>query len=133
MSKADKLLDAATPGALVKAYLTLRRKRDACRNLEKETIGKMRVLQNAIYRKMIALGQDSFKAEGHLVYQSNLTSITMTDREEFFQFVEDNQAFDLLEARLNKEAVELYEQENDGALPPGVKKETILKLGVRKA
>lgn len=133
MSKADELLKKAAPGTLVKAYLTLRRKRDACRALEKDTISRMRIIQHAILAKMVELKQTAFKSEDHLVYQNDLDSITLADRDEFFAFVEANQAYDLLEARLSKEAVELYEAENEGKLPPGVKKETIVRLGVRKA
>jgi hypothetical protein len=130
---ATEALKKATPGALVEAYLTLRRKRDACRALEKETVAKMGILQGALLTKMKDLKQEAFKAMGQTVYHYDAVSLTVSDRKAFMEFVQENEAFDLLDARAGKEAVELYMAENGGELPPGLTKSVVLKLGVRKA
>lgn len=126
----DNLL-AAVPSTLVEMYIRLRLKRDAARQVEQETSAKMTLIGSYILAKMKDLGQDGFKAVGFTVFKTTLTSAKVVEREAFFDFIKTAQAYDLLEARVSKEAAQTFLAEN-GVPIPGVQMDEITRLSVRK-
>src|SRR4030095_1479954 len=55
----------------------------------------------------------------------------LTDPDAFMAFVRENERFDLLERRANKTGILEYAQEHHGQLPPGVKLNIKVDVGVR--
>ena len=96
-------LNATSPATLVDMYIKLRRKRNAAREIDKETNAKMDIIGSFIRQKMDALGQDGFKASGHVVFKSEMDTAKVNDSDLFFQFVKESLMFELLEARVSKE------------------------------
>jgi hypothetical protein len=125
-------LEAARPDDLTAAYLTLRKKRDELREQEKQITARMEILATILLNKMAALGQDAFRAVGSTVHSYTFVSASVSDRELLLEHVRNNNAFEFLDLRANKESAVEYEI-NNGTPPPGVKINRTLKLGVRKS
>ena len=77
-------------------------------------------------------GMDSVKTPAGTAYQTTRTSATIADRDVFMSHVKANLAWDLLEVRVNKSAVEAV-QEETGELPPGVNLNTTRVVNVRRS
>lgn len=108
---------------LVEKYILLRdRKADLKRDYE----GKVAALDK-VMEKMEAVLLDAFQTSGvesvrtaaGTAYKSTRTSATVADWDAFFAFVKEHQAFELIERRCSKTAVEQYRAANDD-LPPGL-------------
>lgn len=82
----------------------------------KEALAK---LETAALELMAAAGVDSMKTAAGTAYQTVRTSVTVADRSAFMDYVKSTQAFDLLDVRPNKTAVEAFLQEHQD-VPPGV-------------
>ena len=65
-------------------------------------------------------GMESVKTEFGTAYKSVRTSASVADWDAFFAHVRENGAFELIERRCNKTAVEQFKAANDGQLPPGL-------------
>jgi hypothetical protein len=121
-----------TPAELVARYVALRDARQKLRDQEKALTARMEKLQGYLLMVMNKLGQDSFSAAGFTAYKTELTTVSVEDREAFMAYVRANEAFDLLEVRAGKEATLAFVEENED-LPPGVKVNMMIKVNVRQA
>lgn len=77
-------------------------------------------------------GMDSVKTPAGTAYQTTRTSATIADRDVFMSHVKENLAWDLLEVRVNKSAVESVQSET-GELPPGVNLNVTRVVNVRRS
>lgn len=75
---------------------------------------------------------ESCKTAAGTAYKTTRTSYTVADRDTFFQFVRDNEAFEMLESRVNKKAAEEYKAAN-GEIPPGVNYRSEQVVNVRRS
>ena len=75
-----------------------------------------RLLTNALNEQ----GVEAMRTTSGTVHRSIKVSTTVEDREAYLQFVKNNEAWDFLESRASKKAVEDYLKEHD-ELPPGVR------------
>jgi hypothetical protein len=125
--------DHLTPGQLTVAYLKVRGNREELRAQLKLIDAKLDIIEELLLRKLDALELDSFNAGGSVVYTADLITARVIDREMVFDFIRDSGLLELLEARVSKEAVQLYAENNGGALPPGVELHKMVRLNVRKA
>lgn len=115
-----------------------RKLRDKIKELEDAHDGAMRpyyVTQERLRAKLLehlnAEGQDSAKFRGvGTVYKEVDTSVTISDAEQFRNFVIRNEAWHLADWRASKTRVREYLQEFD-RLPPGVNYSTAYKIGFR--
>lgn len=65
-------------------------------------------------------GVEAMRTTSGMVHRSIKTSTTVEDREAYMAFVRENEAWNFLESKANKTAVEEYLEEH-GELPPGVR------------
>lgn len=77
-------------------------------------------------------GADSLKTKFGTCYSTTRRSVRASDKEAFMDYVKSHDAFDLLDIRPNKTAVEDFVGEH-GDLPPGVSSETMLAVNFRRA
>ena len=77
-------------------------------------------------------GVESVKTESGTAYSSSRTSATVADWDAFFEgYVLPNQAWEFLERRCNKGAVEQFKAANED-LPPGINWSETLTVNVRR-
>lgn len=108
---------------LVRNYIALR-DRKATLKTEYETkvaviddvMGKVEAHLLNVFNEM---GMDSVKTEFGTAYKATRTSASVADWDAFFSYVKLNDAWELLEHRCSKVAVEQFKAAN-ADLPPGV-------------
>ena len=64
-------------------------------------------------------GMESVRTANGTAYKTTRKTATVADRDAFLAYVKANDAYDLLESRVSKTAVEQYKAANDD-VPPGV-------------
>lgn len=80
----------------------------------------MAKIENAILATFDKMGGvQSIRTTHGTPYISLRESVTVADRDSYFDFVREHEAWDMLESRANKTAVLQYKQEHD-ELPPGL-------------
>lgn len=94
---------------------------------------KMLMLETWITMKADEEGLDNVKTPYGTAYWSTIASATVADRDAFMRFVREQEAFDMLENRVSKEAVKSYMAENNGLVPPGVDFSQIRRFNLRVA
>ena len=77
-------------------------------------------------------GVESMKTSAGTVYKSVATSATVQDKSAFMDYIREHLAFDLLDVRANKTAVQDFVTENQDT-PPGVIIRREMKVGFRRA
>ena len=77
-------------------------------------------------------GVESMKTSVGTAYRSERTSVTVADKSAFMDYIESNKAFDLLDVRANKTAVEGFMAENQD-VPPGVNIRREVAVNFRRA
>jgi hypothetical protein len=77
-------------------------------------------------------GVESMKTSAGTVYKSVATSATVQDKSAFMDYIKEHQAFDLLDVRANKTAVQDFVTGNQDT-PPGVVIRREMKVGFRRA
>ena len=77
-------------------------------------------------------GVESMKTSVGTAYRSERTSVTVADKSAFMGYIESNKAFDLLDVRANKTAVEGFMAENQD-VPPGVNIRREVAVNFRRA
>jgi hypothetical protein len=93
----------------------------------------MEKLAGAMHLRLNERGDESVKTEAGTAYKSTSTSIKVADREAFFNFVRDADAFEMLTAAVAKDAVKAYMEEHQDVLPPGLEQSTFTKVNFRRA
>lgn len=80
----------------------------------------MAKIENAILATFDKMGGvQSIRTTHGTPYVNLRESVTVADRDNYFDFVRENEAWDMLESRANKTAVLQYKEEH-GELPPGL-------------
>lgn len=77
-------------------------------------------------------GSESVRTSAGTMYKSTRTSVTVADKSAFLDYVKENMAFDLLDIKANKTAVEDFISANQD-IPPGtnVRREDV--VGFRRS
>jgi hypothetical protein len=121
---------------LVGHYVRLRDKKAEHKAEYDAKVKKIDEALEKIEQKLLALfnesGMESVRTEAGTAYKSLQTSANVADRDAFFQFVKDNDAFELLEARVSKKAVEEFKAANE-ELPPGVNWNARFTVNIRRS
>lgn len=109
---------------LVEKYIQLRDKKAA---IKAEYDAKVADVDNVLDKIEAVLlktfdeaGMDSVKTSSGTAYKSLRTSASVADWDAFWSYVQQNGAFEMIERRCNKTAVEQHKSANDGQLPPGL-------------
>lgn len=133
-------MDAAvkqTPAEMVEEYIKLRdgKKVAADRYGEWEDQNfnnRMKALEAQLLDVLNELGSDSLSSKSGTVYKKANTSVTVADAREFRRHVIGAEAWDLIDWRVNKTAVnDAIEAGED--LPPGVNRSVFVTVGIRRS
>jgi hypothetical protein len=98
---------------------------DACEDINV----LLKKIENKFLEQFLKTGQDSTSTGAGTAFTKQRTSDKVIDREAFLQFVKDNDAFDFIESKCNKTALDQFIEEKKD-LPPGVTRtsETIVQI-----
>lgn len=133
---AEALLPVPEIDRMVEVYIKLRDRRAARTSQyekeDKEDREKMAVIENELLRRATAEGVTGFKTEHGVTYSDVKYVCSGADWGAFYDWIVENNAFDMLERRIKSTTVKTYMEENDGAVPPGVNVMTIRQMKVRR-
>lgn len=119
----------------VEMYIRLRDKKAEISKARKEeeaaVQAKMDKLESQLMTALDKLGGEGFRATSGTAYISTRTSATVADKDAFMAHVKANQAFELMDVRVNKTAVDTYAAEH-GDVPPGVNYRTERTVSIRR-
>lgn len=122
---------------LIDNYIKLRDKVDAINNEAKEKTAKLRVLMDRIETQLAqvltAAGGKSLNTDAGTAFFKTATSCTVGDWDKTFEWIVENEAWNFLEHRVSKTAVEEFAQSTGGDLPPGVNYSTAKVVQIRRA
>lgn len=108
---------------LVEKYIALRDEKAAAKAQYEQSVAQIDALIDKIEAVLLKTfnesGMDSVKTSHGTAYRSTRTSATVADWDAFFGHIQSNEAWELLERRCSKTAVESYKQAHE-ELPPGI-------------
>ncbi|NVN99281.1 MAG: hypothetical protein HXX17_08155 [Geobacteraceae bacterium] len=108
---------------IVKTYIQVREKKSQLKAAFEEEQAKYTALQDKLEALILAkfqeMGIESTRTDYGTATATTRSSVSLADPDAFFQFVKENDAFDMIERRPAKAAVEQYKQAT-GDLPPGL-------------
>lgn len=119
---------------VAEGYVTLRNQKREVEKQHKEELAPF----NTNLKKMEAFMLDLLNQQGAqnvstaeaTVYKSKRVSVKMENWQDFFEFVQANEAWHFLTRSVSKTMVQEYLEE-EGALPPGLSISTEQTIGVR--
>lgn len=121
---------------LVHKYIVLRDKRDSIKNSVKEKVAAidetLKLVENAMLAEFQRTGAESVRTPSGTAYKTVRTSATVGDWDAVLAFIQKNDAWYMLDKRVNKTGVEQYRQEHND-LPPGVSWVEDLTINVRRS
>jgi hypothetical protein len=107
----------------VEKYIALRDKKAQMKKACDEKVAKIDAVLDKIEAALLkffdASGQESAKTQHGTAYTQLRESVTVASRDDYFDFVKEEDRWDMLESRANKIAVLQYKEEH-GELPPGL-------------
>ena len=120
---------------LIEKYIKLRDGRDALKKRHAEEMAKiagpMDQLAGILLDNLSRLGVDSVKGKHGTAFKSTKVSVTVGDWDETLAFIQENDLWHMLNKAVSKDAVKQYRDEH-GDIPPGVKYQEILDIGIRR-
>ena len=124
-----------TVDQVIEAYLKYRNKKEALeaeiKDQVKELKDKMAKLEAWIKTKADAEGVTSFKTAHGTAFVTTNDYANVADWDAVLHFIKENDAFDMLEKRVSKNAVRGYIEQNK-TVPSGVNYGTRIDVNVRK-
>jgi hypothetical protein len=108
---------------LVERYIALREKKAQIKAEYEAKVEHIDSLQSKVEGVLLRFfeeqGSSSIRTPAGTAYKATRVSATIADWDSFLEHVKANQAYEMLERRCSKVAVEQYKAAND-ELPPGV-------------
>ena len=92
----------------------------------------MAAIEGVMLASLDAAGATSMKTDAGTFYKTTQASTSIADSNEFSRHVIGSQAWELLDWRANKTAIQAI-LDAGGQLPPGINYSTFTKVGVRRA
>lgn len=127
--------DVFSVGDVIQKYMALRAKKEAVETETKEKIAsikaKMLKLEAWLKVKADADGVTSFKTDHGTAFLTTTDYANVADWDEVLRFIRENNAYDMLQRRVSKDAVRAY-LEATKEVPPGVSYGTKLDINVRR-
>lgn len=121
--------------SMVEKYIALRDKKAAMKKayeLEAEKIDTLLSrVEGILLKHFEETGTESAKTAAGTAYKSERTSATVADWDMVLGFIQSNEAWSMLDKRVNKTAVDEYRKAN-GDLPPGVNWRSEVVVNVRR-
>jgi hypothetical protein len=125
-----------TPADAVAKYIELRDRKAALKKAYEDKARlideKLKKIEAYFLKKFAESGGESAKFPAGTVFKKTRTSDKVFDREAFIAFVRDNEAFDFVENRVNKSALDQFVEET-GDLPPGVTRTSEIIVNIRRS
>ena len=125
-----------TPGEMIDKYLKLRRKVDKLKKAHEEELQPYKEVMGQIEGMLMDhLNQaklDSVKADAGTAYSQTFTHVTVENWSQTLDWIKENEQWDLLEARVAKNATLAATEEYEAPVP-GVKISQARVLRVRSA
>lgn len=125
-----------TSEQIVKAYVTLRDKKAELKAEHAKQLAPydeaLEKLEAQMMQVLDASGAESIRTPAGTAYKSSRTSVTVADKSAFMDYIQQNMAFELLDVKANKTAVEGFLSEHED-LPPGVNMRREAVVGFRRA
>lgn len=123
---------------LVKTYLTLRNEREkleaSYKSSDKELEDEMKLLEQAMLSACNDINADSVKTQYGTVMKSLKERFTISDRDNFNDFIREHAAVELFEGRIHQGNFKQFMAEHQGeGLPPGVNVMREFAVTVRKS
>ena len=124
-----------TVDEVVKGYIKLRDKKNQLKKDQAEVLKplteKMNLLENWLLRDLQTRKVESQKTAEGTAYITTMSAATVKDRDAFFDFVKENNMWDLLENRVSKSVVRDY-LEDTGEVVPGVNYQETVAVRIRR-
>lgn len=121
---------------LVGKYVKIRDAKTQIKREYDEKIAKydqaMAKVEAVLLSHFEATGSESVKTAVGTAYKSTRTSATVAEWDSFFNYVREHEAWEMLERRANKKAVEEYKTANDD-LPPGLNWREEVVVNIRRS
>ena len=122
-------------GHYIAQYIKLRERKKEQDKKHKEMMAPINdaldALESFFQLTMEKEGLDALAGSAGTAYPSTTSSVTISDKEKFLDYVRTNDLWHLLDVRPAKTAVDAYLEEQE-ITPPGVNYATITKVNVRK-
>lgn len=119
---------------VIARYMQFRQERDDIERVAKEKIktidASMDKLEAFILAKMEAEGVTTFKTPFGTAFKSTSDFASVSSWDDTLEFIKDQEAWHLLERRVNKIAVREYV--DSGSVPPGVTYGTKVNVSIRR-
>lgn len=126
--------DALEP--LVDKYIKLRDAKAKAVKQFKEKMASVDVvltrMEGTLLKQLNELGIESARAKSGTAYKSTRVSATVADWDQTLDFIKENGAWQMLERRVSKDAVQQYREVHDD-LPPGVNWREEVVVNVRRS
>lgn len=120
---------------LVGKYIALRDKKAKIRAEYQEKVSgvdaAMEKLEGILLQNFQALGVDSVKTKVGTAYTSTRSKASVADWEAFLGFVKEHEAWEMLERRASKSAVDNYRAAHD-EIPPGLNLREEITVNIRR-
>jgi hypothetical protein len=121
----------------VELYIRLRDRKAEIKAEMEAQVGEVQEKLDKIEAKLLEafdkMGAESVKTEFGTAYVSVRSSVSVADRDAFFNFVRQYEEWSLLEARASKSAVDGYRAAHDNELPPGLSTREERVVNVRRS
>ena len=120
---------------LVKNYIDLRETKKRMEAVLEEKLKTVTERMESIEIELLhffnSTGQTSAKTKYGTPYTTTVRNVSVSDSNEFFKFVKDNDAFDLVQKRVVSTVFDQYIE--DGAVIPGVNVESRVRVKIKKS
>lgn len=120
---------------IVERYIELRDRKSAIKKEYEEKVAKLEQvltkMEAVLLKHFDETGAESVRTDAGTAYKSNRTSATVGDWDAFLAHVQRTEAWEMLEHRASKRAVEEYKAANDD-LPPGINWSSEVVVNIRR-
>lgn len=121
---------------IVQKYIALRDKKAQMKKEYEDRVAGVESLMEKVEAVLLKhfeeTGSEAIKTDAGTAYKSTRTSATVADWDAVFAFIRDKEAWEMLEHRVNKKAVEEFKAANDD-LPPGVNWRSEVVVNIRRS
>src|SRR6476469_5383457 len=121
MPDGTTVVNQLTAAQMVEQYIKLRDKKDELKKKHAEQLAKftevMGQLEGQLMLEFERAGVDSMSCEAGTAYTSTTTSATVKHWSETLKYIQENEAWDLLEARVSKTAAVAIVEESGQPIP----------------
>ena len=122
---------------LAEIYIKIRDKRAELKEKFEEQDNELKAQQDLLAEQMLALcheqGADSIKTPAGTIIRKVDTRYWTTDWDSMYQFIQEHDAYPLLERRLHQTNLKQFLEENPNLLPAGLQADSKYTVVVRRS